>query len=93
LDRPASTRSSKRDRHDHPRWHVVETGERGGHAYSYSAGVKSAGTIGIDLSVVRSYNAEARLAYHVDAKKQICGNNDVPSLAGKIQEKSYLGTG
>lgn len=65
----------------------------GGSAYSYDAGVKAAGIIGIDLSVKRSYNQEARLAYHVHATKRICGNNSMGApvgAAGKIMEKFHL---
>lgn len=60
-----------------------------GSAYSYSAGVKFAGTIGIDLSSKRSYNSEAKLAYRLlRVGRRMCGNNNDPAIAGKVMEKS-----
>lgn len=64
-------------------WYRVD---RKGKAYSHSTGVKIAGTIGIDLSSVRRYNNESKLGYHVSAGKYLCGNNNDPSVAGKVME-------
>lgn len=62
----------------------------GGHSYQYDGAVKLSGVIGIDLSINRAYNAEARLSYRVNARKHMCGNNDDPLDAGKVMEKPYL---
>jgi hypothetical protein len=61
-----------------------------GHSYSLSAGVKVPG-IGISLSSTRAYNQEARLAYRLARKARLCGSDDVPPRAGKLEEESYLG--
>lgn len=61
--------------------------ESTGKSYSLSYGVKFAGTIGIDLSSKRAYDSEAMLAYRISANRWVCGNNDVPSHAGKVMER------
>ncbi|MQW75790.1 hypothetical protein GHK92_07885 [Nocardioides sp. dk4132] len=59
----------------------------GANSYTYSAGVKFKGIIGIDLSSTRAYNEEARLTYSITAGRWLCGSNDIPDRAGKVMER------
>lgn len=59
-----------------------------GNSYSYSAGVKFAKVIGIDLSTKRAYNGEAKTAYQLKVvHRRMCGNNADPGIAGKVMER------
>ena len=45
--------------------------------------------IGIDLSIKKNYNSAHILEYHFadGPQHKLCGNNDYPSLAGKIIDR------
>jgi len=58
-----------------------------GHAYSYGAGVKAKSVVGLDLSVSRQYSSSQRLHYYIRGRKKLCGNDDFPSVAGKVMER------
>ncbi|QLQ09513.1 MAG: hypothetical protein HZY75_02845 [Nocardioidaceae bacterium] len=59
-----------------------------GKKYEYGAAVKLKDTIGIDLGISRSYSTSQSLHYKiVGTNKKLCGNNDYPSVSGKVMEK------
>lgn len=60
-----------------------------GNAYSYGAAVKFAKFIGIDLSIKKNYTTKNQLEYVFtgDVRHQLCGNNDYPSVAGKMVDR------
>lgn len=57
-----------------------------GKSYSFSAGVKFKDMIGLDLSTARSYNKRSMLMYKITKRRFLCGNNALPSKAGKVGE-------
>lgn len=66
-------------------WSRVRTD---GKNYQFNAAVKFASLIGIDLSGEKSYSSHHELVYAIDGRpKKLCGNNDYPSLAGKLVER------
>jgi hypothetical protein len=66
-------------------WKREQAGEN---AYESSYGVKAKGYIGIEMFSKHSYNKSGKLRYHVThGNKRVCGNNDTPGQAGKVQEK------
>jgi hypothetical protein len=66
-------------------WKRETSGEK---AYESSYGVKAKGYIGIEMFSRHSYNTSGKLRYHVThGNKHVCGNNDTPGQAGKVQEK------
>lgn len=59
-----------------------------GNAYESSYGVKVKNYIGIEMFSRHNYNTSGKLRYHVThGNKHVCGNNDTPGQAGKVQEK------
>ncbi len=69
---------------------LFERGTSSGKAYSYDAAVKAKSALGLDLSVKRVYNTFQTLAYKFksDTKlHKLCGNNDYPSMAGKMVDR------
>lgn len=58
-----------------------------GHNYDYDAAVKFADVIGIDLSISREYNSSQKIWYRTPGGRRMCGNNDLPSKAGKVMER------
>jgi hypothetical protein len=58
-----------------------------GRNYEYDAAVKFADVIGIDLAISREYNHSQKVWYQTPVKRRMCGNNDWPSLAGKVMER------
>lgn len=63
-----------------------------GTAYSYGAAVKFSTFIGIDLSGKKNYNSANRIEYYFtgssgDRRHKLCGNNDYPSVAGKMIDR------
>jgi hypothetical protein len=56
-----------------------------GSAWSFSAGTKVAGVIGIDLSSSTNYSTTLDLHYELVAKGLVCGSNAVPSIAAKVK--------
>ena len=66
-------------------WRREQSGQN---AYESSFGVKAKDYIGIEMFSKHSYNTSGKLRYHVmHGNKRVCGNNDTPGQAGKIQEK------
>lgn len=59
----------------------------GGKTYDCSAAVKLREDIGVDLGISRQYSRYQATTYNVVGKKVLCGNNDWPSLAGKLRER------
>lgn len=50
--------------------------------------MKAKSYIGIEMLSRHSYNLSGKLRYHVThGNKRVCGNNDSPGHAGKVQEK------
>lgn len=59
-----------------------------GNAYESSDGVKAKNYIGIELYSSHDYNTSGKLRYHVmNGNERVCGNNNSPGQAGKVQEK------
>jgi len=58
-----------------------------GSAYSYGAGVKFKGKIGIDLSSRRQYSSGNKLFYDIKGLKRMCGNGRLPGVASKVMER------
>jgi hypothetical protein len=58
---------------------------QGGNNFTYGAAVQSAGVIGINLSLTTSYSATRKLSYHQTVARHVCGNDDDPSVAGRIK--------
>jgi hypothetical protein len=59
-----------------------------GSSYNYSAKVKFADKIGIDLGISRNYSSNQKLHYHIVANSHgLCGNNAFPASAGKVEER------
>jgi hypothetical protein len=57
-----------------------------GHSYQYSSAVKFADVLGIDLGIDRNWGSTQRLYHNIAGNDQrLCGNNDVPATAGKIE--------
>lgn len=66
-----------------------ERSNSSGHNYKYGQAVKFTSILGIDLSGEKSYNSTHTLYYKIGGTraKRLCGNNDYPSMAGKIIER------
>lgn len=63
-------------------------GRTRGSDYSFGAGVKFKGVIGIDLYSRRAYTNGARLYYsNTKRRMKLCGNNGYPAKASKIRER------
>lgn len=60
-----------------------------GKTYDYGAAVKLREDIGVDLGISRQYSRSQAVTYRVVGRKVLCGNNDWPSLAGKLRERYY----
>lgn len=59
-----------------------------GNDYELSYGVKAKSYIGIEMFSRHGYSTGSMLRYHVThGNKRVCGNNDTPGQAGKVQEK------
>lgn len=59
-----------------------------GKRYEYDAAVKVEELIGIDLGISREYSNSQSISYKiVGRRKKLCGNNDYPSLSGKLMER------
>ncbi|HLL36292.1 MAG TPA: hypothetical protein VK545_20965 [Streptomyces sp.] len=59
-----------------------------GKDYYLEGGVKIKDVIGIDLSSQRAYASSHKMIYNVSGSaKNMCGNNNTPATAGKVQEK------
>ncbi len=57
--------------------------------YELSYGVKAKDWIGIEMYSRHGYSTSGELRYHIShGAKHVCGNNDTPGQAGKIQEKA-----
>ena len=66
-------------------WHRTRTD---GKDYYLEGGVKIKDVIGIDLSSQRAYASSHKMIYNVSGSaKKMCGNNNTPATAGKVQEK------
>ena len=65
-----------------------------GNAFSFSAGVKASGVLGIDLGITNNYssttNQKMILFYRPTKVAQICGDTDYPSRARKPRLSKYL---
>ncbi len=59
-----------------------------GSSYTKSGGVDIAGFIGINLSLTTSYSSSRTLNYRFTVTRHVCGSDDVPSMAAKIQTKA-----
>lgn len=63
--------------------------QSGGHAYSYGSAVKWRDVLGVDLSIKREYSSASKMVYQIrGSNKKMCGNNDYPATAGKVQERT-----
>lgn len=58
-----------------------------GKQYEFSAAVKLATAIGIDLSIKRNYDSSQKTVYKITQEVRLCGNNDDPGVAGKVMLK------
>lgn len=60
-----------------------------GRTYRHSAGVGFRDVVGFDLGVSRGYSASSRTDYEIrgSRRKEMCGNNTFPSVAGKVMER------
>lgn len=83
ISRPDWTKCAQVDKGD---WYRNSSG---GTAYSYSAAVKFASMIGIDLYAKRQYSSSNKIHYVVTGtNKQLCGNNgEWSSVSGKMMMK------
>lgn len=65
-----------------------------GDAFSFSAGVKASGALGINLGITNNYstttNQKMILFYRPTKVAQICGDTDFPSRARKPRVSKYL---
>lgn len=70
-------------------WAAPGQGLPGSKAYSYGAAVKFKSVIGIDLTIKREYTQSQSLLYKFTGKRKhkLCGNNDYPSMAGKLIDR------
>lgn len=60
-----------------------------GKDYTYGAAVKFDNVLGIDLSGQKSYSKYHKLSYEIAGiPKKLCGNNDYPSMSGKVAERA-----
>lgn len=67
---------------------VWRRSNRNGNDYELSYGVKAKSYIGIELFSAHGYSSGHELRYHVaNGHKRVCGNNNTPGQAGKVQEK------
>ncbi|MCW2842504.1 MAG: hypothetical protein JWN22_420 [Nocardioides sp.] len=59
-----------------------------GQDYEWKFGVKAKQYVGFEMFSRHGYSTGSKLRYHVThGRKQVCGNNDTPGQAGKVQEK------
>jgi hypothetical protein len=56
-----------------------------GSTTSFSGGVEAFGVISLNLSFESTYSSNRALNYRQTATRRLCGNNNVPSLAGEIE--------
>lgn len=56
-----------------------------GSAFSLGTGVKSAGIIGIDLSLSRQWRQNVQINYHQTSSRRVCGSNNSPSIASRVR--------
>ncbi len=56
-----------------------------GSSFSESGGVLIKNIIGFRLSSERQHYSSAYVAYKVEGKKRVCGNNDLPARASKVR--------
>lgn len=75
-----------------PRDYTFDRTDIDGNAYTYGAAVKFKDVIDIDLSIKREYKSSQALHYHFAPgdRHKLCGNNDYPSMAGKLIDR-YAG--
>jgi len=59
-----------------------------GSSYTKGGGIDIAGFIGISLSLTTSYSSSRELSYRFTVTRHVCGSDDVPSRAAKIQTKA-----
>ena len=59
-----------------------------GCSYTKAGGIAISGFIGINLSLTTSYPSTRELDYRFAVTRHVCGSDDVPSLAAKIQTKA-----
>lgn len=72
-----------------PRNYTFHRTDVSGNAYEYGAAVKFKSVIDIDLSIKREYKGSQALHYYFSSgvKHRLCGNNDYPSMAGKMIDR------
>lgn len=59
-----------------------------GNDYELSYGVKAKDYVGFEMYSRHGYSSGSQLRYHVmNGHKRVCGNNNSPGQAGKVQEK------
>lgn len=59
-----------------------------GNDYELNYGVKAKSYIGFEMYSRHGYSSGSPLKYHVThGHKRVCGNNNTPGQAGKVQEK------
>lgn len=56
-----------------------------GNHWNLSTAVDASGVIGIDLSLDTNYGSTRVLYIHNTASRHVCGNNNVPALAGRVE--------